>query len=42
VIYLARNNWKLMLAVIAADLIISAFIGDTVIRWELEQIGAAW
>ena len=41
-IYLARNNWKLMLAVIAADLIIGAFIGDTVIRWELEKIGSAW
>jgi hypothetical protein len=42
VIYLARNKWWLMLAVIAADLIIATFVGDTVVRWELEQIGEAW
>jgi len=42
VIYLARKRWWLVLAIIAADLIIAAFIGDTLIRWEIEQIKEAW
>ena len=41
-IYLARRKWWLVLAVIAADLLIATFVGDTLIRWELEQIRAAW
>jgi hypothetical protein len=42
VIYLARGKWWLVLAIIAADLIIATFIGDRLIRWELEQIREAW
>ena len=41
-IYLARGRWWLVLAIIAADLIIASFIGDRLIRWELEQIREAW
>lgn len=41
-IYLARRKWWLVLAIILADLLVAAFIGDTLIRWELEQIREAW
>ena len=39
---LARKHWWLMLAVIVADVVIALFIGDVLIRWELEQIRKAW
>lgn len=41
-IYLARGQWWLVLAIIAADWIIALFVGDRLVRWELEQIRAAW
>jgi hypothetical protein len=42
VIYLARRKWWLVVAIVAADLVIAAFVGDTLIRWELEQLERAW
>ena len=41
-IYLARNRWWLVVAIVIADLIIATFVGDTLVRWELEQIREAW
>ena len=41
-IYLARGKWWLVLAIIVADLIIATFVGERLIRWELEQIREAW
>ena len=39
---MSSSKWWLVLAIIAADLIIATFIGDRLIRWELEQIREAW
>lgn len=41
-IYLFRDRLWLVAAIIVADLIIAAFIGDRLIRWELEQIRSSW
>jgi len=41
-IYLFRHNLWIVAAIIAADIIIALFVGDTLIRWELEQIRGSW
>ena len=41
-IYLARGRWWLVLAIVAADIVIALFVGDRLIRWELEQIRESW
>lgn len=41
-IYAFRRRLWLVAIIVAADVLIALFIGDTLIRWELEQIQEAW
>lgn len=41
-IYAFRRNLWLVAAIVVADVVIALFIGDAVIRWEVEQIERAW
>lgn len=42
ILYAFRNRLWIVAAIIVADLLIAVFVGDKLIRWELEQIRAAW
>lgn len=41
-IYAFRHRVWLVLVIVAADLVISLTVADTLIRWELELLRGAW
>lgn len=41
-IYRFRRHTRIVIAIIAADIIIGLFVGEKLVAWELEQIRNAW
>ena len=37
-----RNRFWIAVALVVADLVIGLFVGERLVRWELEQIREAW
>lgn len=37
-----RRHTRIVLAIIAADIIIGLWFGERLVRWELEQLQEAW
>jgi hypothetical protein len=41
-IYAFRHRLWLVAAIVAADLVIGLFVGERLVRWEIEQIRRSW